>query len=425
MTDRDPLDSELDALLGDGWDEDRRGDAWEQPPRQNGQDNGKPHTEEHAQTEEPFRFNFVPAAEFFARSPEIDYYIDDVLAVGQPCVIGGGFKTLKSLTALDLAISLSTGTSFLGKFPVRKRARCGVMSGESGEPVLIESGHRIAESKGIKATECGVFMETRLPALSDPMHLAALDEAIREHELEVCTLDPLYLSMLSGATAEGLSAANLYQTGPLLLAAARICLAAGATPILVHHFKTVRADPYGEPQLEDLAYSGIKEFARQWILLGRRSAFDPEDRAGKSEIWLATGGSAGHSMLRAVDVCEGKFRRGQSKRGWKVEVFSPTDARTADEDTRATQKGRKKEAKDKKDDAALLTALDELDPDREGVSFTRIRTLADVPNERAHRAFWRLAQEGIIEEFTAEVSGGNGSKQTATFYRRKPGPDER
>ena len=58
---------------------------------------------------------------------------------------------------------------------------------------------------------------------------------------------------------------NLFEMGPLLSSVAKACLDAGATPIMVHHFRSGGVEVGDKPDLELLAYAGIKEYARQWV----------------------------------------------------------------------------------------------------------------------------------------------------------------
>src|SRR5262249_3946790 len=159
--------------------------------------------------------------------------------------------------------------------------------------------------KGIELKDAGVFWGFKLPQMSNAQHLEALGRFVRQEGIQVIVVDPLYLCLLAGAGAAGLSGANVYPTGPLFAAVAEAALPRACRPALVHHFKTTRAAPYAEPSLEDLAYSGVKEFARQWILFGRREAYDAE--TGLHKLWLVTGGSAGHGGVWAVDVHEGRL----------------------------------------------------------------------------------------------------------------------
>ena len=46
--------------------------------------------------------------------------IEGVLHRGAKMVLGGGSKTFKTWTLIDLAISVATGTSWLGKFPTKR-----------------------------------------------------------------------------------------------------------------------------------------------------------------------------------------------------------------------------------------------------------------------------------------------------------------
>jgi replicative DNA helicase len=237
-------------------------------------------------------------------------------------------------------------------------------------------------------------------------------------------IDALYLCLLAGQASEGVSASNLYQIGPLLLTVAQSCLEVGCTPVLVHHFRQTRNEPYAAPQLADLAFAGIQEFARQWILLGPRTAFDPDDPAGKHELWLSAGGSAGHSLLRAVNVFEGQLDEAFGGRTWRVEVVLPSDARATESDMKARQRKGQTARQQKADEAAVLTAVDELDPDGgQGVTLTRIRHACQdqgVSKDRCNRALHRLVSQGLLAEVSLKAKGGNNAAQPARGYRRPP-----
>ena len=69
-------------------------------------------------------------------------------------------------------------------------------------------------------------------------------------------------------------------------------------------------------QLDDLSQSGFAEFARQWILLSRRK--DYVDGSGQHELWMRSGGSAGHSSLWGLDVDEGGSKAGIAGERWEV-----------------------------------------------------------------------------------------------------------
>jgi hypothetical protein len=58
------------------------------------------------------------------------YLIPGLLATGQPCIIGKP-KSLNSTLLHEMAFSLATGTKFLGKLRLPRKARVTLVNGET------------------------------------------------------------------------------------------------------------------------------------------------------------------------------------------------------------------------------------------------------------------------------------------------------
>jgi hypothetical protein len=251
-------------------------------------------------------FHRLTSAELDAGEYELVFLIEFTLVAGQPCIIAGPKKSLKTSFIIDMAISLALGRFFLGKLKVTRACVVAVMSGESGLATIQETARRIAAAAGHKLADISnLIWSTDLPRIGNAEHLEALQRLLTEKKIEVLFIDPVYLAMPGG------DAGNLFIQGELLSGVSALCQELGVTLILAHHTKRGVVDPFQPPELEDIAWAGFSEFARQWLLIGRREKYEPG--SGEHRLWMNVGGSAGHSALWAVDVSEGVRTHGQTR----------------------------------------------------------------------------------------------------------------
>src|SRR5262245_42469508 len=107
----------------------------------------------------------IASAAFAAQTYEYNWLVRDIFVKNEPAVIGGPPKTLKTSTAVDLGLSLASGTPFLGKFEVPHRRRVAIFSGEQGAGELQRLARRICAAKGITLESCLAHWGFRLPQL--------------------------------------------------------------------------------------------------------------------------------------------------------------------------------------------------------------------------------------------------------------------
>jgi hypothetical protein len=266
---------------------------------------------------------FMSSGELLACSAEPDWLVEGVLVRGEAAVIGGPKKALKTSIAVDLGVTVATGSLFLNKYRAPHQLNVAFFCGESSDVTMKRTLQRVLDSKGIKDLN-GLHLDWsfKLPKVCDEESLQELQEALKSKAVNVVIIDPLYLAMSSSAAAD--QAGNLFKTGPFLKKLADACLDAGATPILIHHFtKASNRVKRRASELDDLSQSGVAEFARQWILIGRRSPFDTNH--GRHELHLNMGGSAGHATEAFVTINEGKMESDFSGRTWDVTHVLPGD----------------------------------------------------------------------------------------------------
>lgn len=342
--------------------------------------------------ERDFGLTLMTSGEFEAADFRQNYLVSNVLVEGQPCIIGGPKKCLKTGVIVDLAISLGTGTPFLSHpdFSVPQRKRVCVLSGESGGYTLRATAKRVCKARGKTLREADVLWGMDLPQLANAQHLIVLTETLMREQIDVLVIDPAYLCLLSGSNH--INPGNVFAMGEVLNGIARVGNETGCTIIIAHHTrKQSQNDRFRPTDLEDLAMSGFAEFARQWLLLGRRSEYQSD---GRHALWMNIGGSAGHSSCHALNVEERVDNGLWEDRVWHVELERPEEAI---ERERSARRASRKEGYRLDHLEALKQAVGRF-PEGETKSCLRSASTPQIPATEFDALMQELIKQGEVEE---------------------------
>lgn len=341
--------------------------------------------------DKPPRYRFIDHAEFRTLDFRVSWFAEWFLSKNRPAVVAGPSKGMKTSILVDLAVSVATGTPHLGKWKVPERARVAIVSGESGGFTLQETARRVCRAKGLDfdAPDGWLKWEFTLPTFADLIDTADFADRLGALGCELVIIDPFYL------TLGEIDARNLFEMGRALRAVAELLLAKHkVTPVIAHHAN--RGLELNQPmELTHLAYSGLEQFAGQWVFINRKAAYRGD---GHHELWYGHGGRDGHQGLHVVTIDEGTLGPDTPVRGWDVTIQTPEEARGEDaEEKRQEVKNREREQHGQ-DEAEVMRIIDaQVKRGLPGASISYLAaSSATLTEYRAGKAVDRLKGKGLL-----------------------------
>lgn len=160
----------------------------------------------------------------------VRWLIEDLWISPQYGAFGGKEKSQKTFTAYDMAVSVASGTPFLGRFPVGVTGPVMVYVGEGGDRSAVRRLSAIARSRELNLEGLPIHIRSRAPGLNNDEHMSQVGEDIGRISPVLVELDPYYLS------AGGSDSRDLISQGELLKGPQILCEEAGCSLLFVHHF---------------------------------------------------------------------------------------------------------------------------------------------------------------------------------------------
>jgi hypothetical protein len=145
-------------------------------------------------------------------------------------VHGAPMKAQKSWNALDAAVSVASGTDWLGAYPIDDPGPVIIFAGEGGEAAIVRRIRAICTSRNLTAEDLAITVCTRAPHLNDLGHLQLMADQLSATRGRLVILDPLYLA------AGGADGKDLYAMGRLLERPQHLCDQAEAALLVVTHY---------------------------------------------------------------------------------------------------------------------------------------------------------------------------------------------
>jgi hypothetical protein len=134
---------------------------------------------------------YKKAAELTEVSPQMSWLVEGLWGEGAVGILGGEPKSCKSFLALDLAVSVASGTPCLGQFSVRRGGPVLLYAAEDAPEIVRRRLSGIASARGVELPSCDIEVITvEKLRLDDPCDVHSLEETIAHLSPRLLILDP-------------------------------------------------------------------------------------------------------------------------------------------------------------------------------------------------------------------------------------------
>lgn len=242
-------------------------------------------------------------------------------------IMGAEDKAGKTWAAIDLAVSVASGTPWLGRFDCPNPGPTTLFLGEGGERNFLRRLDAVCTGRGLALVDLigKVRACFAVPRLRQTDQLAQLERELEEHPSHLVVIDPLYLA------AAGARGSDLYEMASVLGGVQRIAQEAGAALVITTHWNKT-----GTGSGPD-RFTGVGPGAWGRVLASaavERRGMDPD---GSSVVQLRW-------EFRGSEIADGIFR--MRRRVWSEDSASLTARMTyevevtSEGETVATSEGR-------------------------------------------------------------------------------------
>jgi len=139
-------------------------------------------------------------------------------------------KAGKTWAGLDAAVSVASGSPWMGQFACALPGSVLAFLGEGGERKMVRRLRAIGRGRGLTVESLPIRLCFRVPHLTNEDHLFAIAVELAAHPARLVIVDPLYLA------AKGARGSDLYEMGATLERVQHVVQAAGAALIVVTHW---------------------------------------------------------------------------------------------------------------------------------------------------------------------------------------------
>jgi hypothetical protein len=244
----------------------------------------------------------------------------------------------------------------------------------------------------------GVMVGDRERPAVLPLDLDMVESIVRERSVALVVIDP-FMAFLDSET-------DSHRDQDVRLVLHRLGKLAAATDagiLLIRHLNKYRS---GDAIYRGGGSIGIIGAARSGLLVGKHP-----DRPG-SYVLAGVKSNLGPMPPSLEYTMEPTDDVARIAWGGVVDIAADELVAPRRADKSADAKAESRDRQDKADDAAVLVALDRLDPKRQGAGYTKLRDESRLSRSRWTRAETRLKDDGFIRECQITITAGKGAKRT-------------